>query len=260
MVGHSSDCRSLLSRTREGLPQTLPSDQHASWQRRGRGRRASVVVVGALGESAPRGCTHACIHGASGRWRWRSPPAAADTMALARRAYSVASDFVFGGTICALGDLAAQAIEGTSMAKLDARRTAAVASYGATVAAPYHFWYKFLAYQFPGTSARQVAGKTACELLIALPLFEIPAFTIWTGAFSKGESLRESMASLRTSWSEAVVTGWSIWGPASVATFGLVADPRNQLRIFYCSGAAWACAISYLSYRERSAESAARAA
>ena len=169
-----------------------------------------------------------------------------------RRIYGFTSDFIFGGAVCGVGDVAAQAISSESVAELelDRRRTGVVALYGATVCAPYHMWYKFLGAQFPGTAFKSVVQKTACEIGVALPFFEVPAFTLWTGRFSKGETLEESLASLRSSWSSAVLAGMSIWGPASLATFGLVRDPTIQLRIFYVSGSLWACAISWLSFRE----------
>ena len=171
-----------------------------------------------------------------------------------RRAYVAAQDFAFGGAVCGIGDIAAQLL-GTSTAsfELDAHRTAIVSAYGATVCAPYHLWYKFLAWRFPGQSARAVACKTASELLIALPVFEVPAFSLWTGALEKRLSLDDNIAKARSQWLSAVVAGWGIWGPASLATFAVFADPRNQLRVLYCAGSAWACTISWLSFREHEA-------
>ena len=186
-------------------------------------------------------------------------------------------DFAFGGAVCAAGDVAAQAL-GAPLAELelDARRTAVVGAYGAVVCAPCecrqflspcctlaksrspsltdHYWYKFLASSFPGADFRAVARKTACELLVALPLFEVPAFTLWSGYFAQGATLGENVAALRAGWAPAVVAGWGIWGPASLATFSLVQAPRNQLRVLYLAGCTWACAISWLSFRRGGAQ------
>ena len=163
-----------------------------------------------------------------------------------RRVYTASQDFIFGGAICAVGDLAAQLIE--SKRWDDSKRTAVVSAYGAAVCYPYHKWYQLLGYAFPGQSFHAVARKTACEMLIALTLFEVPAFTVFTGFFARGETLQESFAALRQGWAQAVVAGWAVWGPASCATFGLIVQPRNQMRVMYGCGAIWACVISWLSF------------
>lgn len=158
---------------------------------------------------------------------------------------TVLADVAFGGAICAVGDGCAQKI---GSAPIDMRRTAAVASYGAFAAVPYHLWYRQLAVQFPGRSPRAIAGKTACELLIALPVWEIPMFTLWTGKFGRGESIEQSLEALRAGWAHGILAGWSVWGPASLLTFAVVQQPRNQLRTLYTAGAVWACVISWMSF------------
>lgn len=163
------------------------------------------------------------------------------------------SDVAFGGVICAAGDACAQSLGQRSSSAgigFDLQRTGAVASYGAAAAIPYSVWYRRLAVAFPGQSLRAVAGKTACELMIALPIFEIPAFTIWTGYFGRGETLHESSSALQSGWASGVLAGWSVWGPASVLTFAVVKQPRNQLRTLYTAGAVWACVISWLSFEK----------
>ena len=187
------------------------------------------------------------------RDRRRRPPdgalgraTAAAMSTILRRIYTASQDFIFGGAICAVGDVAAQLIE--SKRWDDSKRTAVVSAYGAAVCYPYHKWYQLLGYAFPGQSFHAVARKTACEMLIALTLFEVPAFTVFTGFFARGETLQESFAALRQGWAQAVVAGWAVWGPASCATFGLIVQPRNQMRVMYGCGAIWACVISWLSF------------
>lgn len=171
-----------------------------------------------------------------------------------QRIGTAAADFTLGGIICAVGDVGAQALEsggGLDAKSFDKQRTAIVSAYGAVVCAPYHFWYKYLAYAFPGSTGRAVLGKTACEIGIALPLFELPAFTLWSGALAQGKTWQENVAALRAGWLDGYMVGVCIWAPASLATFAVFTQPRSQLFVFYCAGSMWTCAISFLSFREQ---------
>lgn len=42
-----------------------------------------------------------------------------------------------------------------------------------------------------------VLKKLACELALAIPLFEIPVFTVWTGLYARGQTLQEAIAQVR---------------------------------------------------------------
>lgn len=154
-------------------------------------------------------------------------------------------DVVGGGLICAAGDVGAQCLNRSSAEGLDRRRLGAMASYGATAALPYHVWYRFLARRFPSA----IWTKTALEVLIVVPLFEIPALVCWTGVLGRNQSIGEAVAQLRRDYLTACTYGLVIWGPASVLTFKHV-PPRSQLLAFYAIGAVWDCGISAISFDE----------
>ncbi|KAJ8607733.1 hypothetical protein CTAYLR_010504 [Chrysophaeum taylorii] len=110
-------------------------------------------------------------------------------------------------------------------------------SYGAVAAVPYHAWYGFLNRRFG------LWTKTALEVGVAVPLFEIPALTTWTGVFGRNQTLKEAIAQLRKDYSTALAFGTLVWGPASLFTFSFV-PPRFHLLTFYSIGAVWDWGIS----------------
>lgn len=127
--------------------------------------------------------------------------------------------------------------------ELDHQRIAAMASYGATAAIPYHLWYRLLARAFPTA----VMTKAALEVFVVVPLFEIPAMVCWTGVFGRGQSLRQAFDQLRRDYMTALTYGILIWGPASVLTFRYV-PASSQLIAFYAIGAVWDLGISAISF------------
>mmetsp|Transcript_5209 Transcript_5209/g.8035 ORF Transcript_5209/g.8035 Transcript_5209/m.8035 type:complete len:112 (-) Transcript_5209:223-558(-) len=92
-----------------------------------------------------------------------------------------------------------------------------------------------------------VVKKMACELMLVVPLFEVPAFTLWTGVFGRGQSPGEAFAQLQREWLTTVQAGWLVWGPASALTFRYVPHVW-QLTVLYGVGAIWCCVISSLSF------------
>jgi len=168
---------------------------------------------------------------------------------LAPRVVALAQDCVIGGTICGSGDVAAQTLLSARQGgELDARRLGAMASYGFLAACPYHFWYKFLAREFPTA----VTTKTVLECLIVVPCFEVPAVVLYTGVVGRGQSPQEAFAQLVADFWAACTFGLFLWAPTSVATFTFV-HPRWHLTAFYAAGALWDCGISYLAFDASSA-------
>lgn len=89
------------------------------------------------------------------------------------------------------------------------------------------YWYRGLAQVFPDGTRHMVLKKMLCELLLVIPLFEVPAFTIWTGVCGRKQTLHEAV--------EQVIVSFKIfWGPHSdmcllcAVTKGLVeCDPER---------------------------------
>lgn len=165
-------------------------------------------------------------------------------------ASGLATDVATAGAASCTGDLAAQRFDADG-GPISWRRAAAVSSYGAVAAVPYHSYYRWLARAFPVAvlgAWPSLARKLAIDLLIVLPLLEIPAFTLWTGALARGETLAESTASLKREWLAATLGSWGIWAPFFLATFRYV-PVAYQLRFVYCAGAVWTCLLSSLTFK-----------
>ena len=161
-----------------------------------------------------------------------------------QRSLAVATDVAIGGGICLIGDAAAQryALSTGDAAAFDATRCGAMTSYGAIAAVPYHFYYGWL-----NANVATVLRKTAVECLLVVPLFEVPALTLWTARFGLGEDAERAVARLRTNYVEAVATGLVVWAPSSVLVFRFV-RPRWHLAAFYSIGACWDGLMSRLTF------------
>ena len=86
-----------------------------------------------------------------------------------RKALELGRDVAVGGTLCTVGDGAAQyAFTDT----FDGRRLGAMTSYGSWSAVVYHYWYAFLARRLPPSAYVQ---KAALDCFVITPGFEIPA-------------------------------------------------------------------------------------
>ena len=100
-----------------------------------------------------------------------------------RKALELGRDIAVGGTLCTVGDGAAQyAFTDT----FDGRRLGAMTSYGSWSAVIYHYWYAFLARRLPPTAYMQ---KAALDCFVVTPGFEIPALMTWTGILGRGQTL-----------------------------------------------------------------------
>ena len=100
-----------------------------------------------------------------------------------RKALELGRDIAVGGTLCTVGDGAAQyAFTDT----FDGRRLGAMTSYGSWSAVIYHYWYAFLARRLPPTAYMQ---KAALDCFVVTPGFEIPALMTWTGILGRGQSV-----------------------------------------------------------------------
>ena len=87
-------------------------------------------------------------------------------MAARRKAMELGRDIAVGGTLCTVGDGAAQyAFTDT----FDGRRLGAMTSYGSWSAVIYHYWYAFLARRLPPTAYMQ---KAALDCFVVTPGFE----------------------------------------------------------------------------------------
>ena len=90
-------------------------------------------------------------------------------MTARRKALELGRDIAVGGTLCTVGDGAAQyAFTDT----FDGRRLGAMTSYGSWSAVIYHYWYAFLARRLPPSAYVQ---KAALDCFVITPGFEIPA-------------------------------------------------------------------------------------
>jgi hypothetical protein len=190
-------------------------------------------------------------------------------MLAALRAF--AADTAIGGVICGCGDAAAQALERrrTGEPAVDQARLAAVTTYGAAAVLFYHPWYLTLVRLFP-EGGRYVVLKKVCrsaqlitqatrlrtppslaqmvlELGFAIPCFEIPGFTCWTGIFGRGQTAQQAVAQCLDDYGSTLRAGWLVWGPASALTFRFVA-PQWQLTALYGAGALWTCVISTMCF------------
>ena len=162
------------------------------------------------------------------------------------------SDIAIGTSICCIGDVVAQKYAAhekrhesercKDLDAFDAKRCGAMSSYGFAAAIPYHFYYEWLA-----KNVRGLWAKTAIETLLVVPLFEVPAVSLWTAAFGLDLGPQAAIAHLRTNYVEAVVTGMIVWAPSSVLVFRFV-QPRWHLTTFYAVGACWDAAMSRLSF------------
>ena len=94
-------------------------------------------------------------------------------MTAPRKAMELGRDIAVGGTLCTVGDGAAQyAFNKAADDGVDARRLGAMTSYGSWSAVIYHYWYAFLARRLPPTAYMQ---KAALDCFVITPGFEIPA-------------------------------------------------------------------------------------
>jgi hypothetical protein len=106
-------------------------------------------------------------------------------------------DLGIAGVIGFGGDMVSQEIErrqSDTPRPLDQLRTRSVITYFVAAALPYHFWYRGLAALFPDGTRFMVLKKLVCELSLAIPFFEIPGFTVWTGVYARDQSLTEAVA------------------------------------------------------------------
>ncbi|KAJ1462515.1 hypothetical protein M885DRAFT_505422 [Pelagophyceae sp. CCMP2097] len=166
---------------------------------------------------------------------------------------ALGQDMAIGGFLCGCGDIFAQWLTryrghngkpDVEKDTFDARRTAAMASYGFCAAVPYHFWYLYLARRRPGFS---IVTKTALETFLVMPFFEIPAVVTWTGVLGRDQTFLQAAKQLERDWLPAVKCSTLIWIPASAITFSLVPS-RWHLTIFYFVGTFWDATISLISF------------
>ncbi len=113
-------------------------------------------------------------------------------------------DIAVGGTLCTVGDGAAQyAFTDT----FDGRRLGAMTSYGSWSAVIYHYWYAFLARRLPPTAYMQ---KAALDCFVVTPGFEIPALMTWTGMLGRGQTLDDALVQLRRDFPTALAVAVSV--------------------------------------------------
>ena len=104
-----------------------------------------------------------------------------------RKALELGRDIAVGGTLCTVGDGAAQyAFTDT----FDGRRLGAMTSYGSWSAVIYHYWYAFLARRLPPSAYVQ---KAALDCFVVTPGFEIPALMTWTGILGRRPDARRRL-------------------------------------------------------------------
>jgi len=164
-------------------------------------------------------------------------------MAARRKALELARDIAVGGTLCTVGDCAAQYAFNKADC-VDALRLGAMTSYGCWSAVIYHNWYAFLARRLPPAAYVQ---KAALDCFVITPCFEIPALITWTGILGRGQTLDEALTQLRRDFPTALAVDVALWGPASLAMFRYV-PLRFQVPYMYCFGAGWDFTMSYISF------------
>ena len=151
------------------------------------------------------------------------------------------TDVAVGGTLCTVGDGAAQyAFTDT----FDGRRLGAMTSYGSWSAVVYHYWYAFLARRLPPSAYVQ---KAALDCFVMTPGFEIPALMTWTGILGRGQTLDEALVQLRRDFPTALAVDVAMWGPASIVMFRYV-PLRFQVPYMYGFGACWDFIMSWIAF------------
>ena len=158
-----------------------------------------------------------------------------------RKALELGRDIAVGGTLCTVGDGAAQyAFTDT----FDGRRLGAMTSYGSWSAVVYHYWYAFLARRLPPTAYMQ---KAALDCFVVTPGFEIPALMTWTGILGRRQTLDEALSQLRRDFPTALAVDVAMWGPASIVMFRYI-PLRFQVPYMYGFGACWDFIMSYIAF------------
>ena len=162
-----------------------------------------------------------------------------------RKALELGRDIAVGGTLCTVGDGAAQyAFNKAADDGVDARRLGAMTSYGCWSAIVYHYWYAFLARRLPPTAYMQ---KAALDCFVVTPGFEIPALITWTGILGRGQTLDDALVQLRRDFPTALAVDVAMWGPASLVMFRYV-PLRFQVPYMYGFGACWDFIMSYIAF------------
>ncbi|KAL7553971.1 hypothetical protein ACHAWF_017734 [Thalassiosira exigua] len=161
------------------------------------------------------------------------------------------------------GAISAEAEEGRPKLRqrppLDPARTARFVVLGALLVAPaVHKWYGFLMARFPGTGARAVAKRVACDQGLFAPVF-LPTFisslTVLehaSGDGGKGGLPARLGTRLRDDVPDALVANWAVWIPSMGVMFAFVPG-KYQVLFSNCIGFFW---NAYLSWRTHEGEEA----
>lgn len=142
--------------------------------------------------------------------------------------------------------------------RLDARRVAAFASFGAIYTGWFQMhWFKTLQVLFPAPSAaalavsgrrlsffrKDVLGPLLVNQFVAVPCLYYPFYFAWTG-FVRGATAQESLDAAREKYKPHLLAqNWAFWLPAQGVQFALV---PSAYHILYVSamGLAWNTILS----------------
>lgn len=113
------------------------------------------------------------------------------------------------------------------------------------------FWLPFYAWldrRFGmGKGMRAIASKTCMDSFVALPLYELPSYSLCTVAPRLG--WEASWAKLRESYGQQLVAGLGVWLPSSAIMFMWV-PPHFRILYIYSLDVGWTCLLSYLGNNE----------
>jgi len=155
---------------------------------------------------------------------------------------NVAAGTVLGGT----GDVLAQVLEGAE--HIDAKRTACVCAWYGPAA--LFFWtpYMNLAERLYGSSGMKSVVCKAVSYNIAMATVDITGFHIVSLTPQVG--FEKAVTTLKEGYSETVVAGLSLWGPAMTLIFWKV-PVHLRMSTSYALDVVWASTMSYLSQRKK---------